>query len=147
MKNTKNLAFLLLTSTALFYCSCDTTDNKLKIFNDTQKNFYYKLKKDSVLLIKDVNYINEELKFAVANIQDTCIPTFAFKNHGGYERKINTECVDSTMFLYLFEIDSVKKFGWQKIIRNDNLHYRTGFKVKSLDSLKWFIRLSKVFGQ
>ena len=80
MKNNRKVIFLLLNSIVFFYCSCiDYTDNKLKLYNDTQTNYFYRLKKDTLLLSKDVDYINEELRFAVANIHDTSIPTFAFK--------------------------------------------------------------------
>ena len=47
------------------------------------------------------------------------------------------------MYLYLFEIDSVKNYGWEQIVPNRNLFYKKGFKIKDLDSAKWFIRLSK----
>jgi hypothetical protein len=45
------------------------------------------------------------------------------------------------MYLYLFEVDSVKKYGWNLIISND-MYIRKGFKVKDLDSISWLISLN-----
>lgn len=145
-KSIKNqVTFLLIVST-VFNLSCvfDKTDNKLKVFNNTGKNFYLKLKEDTVLLLEDIGHMNEKSRFNVIKANDTCIPLFAFKTHGGYIRKINKECIDSTMFLYLFEIDSVKKYGWDLIIKNDDMFIRKGFKIKDLDSINWFIKIKSL---
>lgn len=140
----KRIIMFLLIISVVIISSCDRIDNKLKLLNDTKKNYFFIVKEDTFLQMKDVDYIDEEPRFNVAKANDTSVPLFAFKNHGGYIRKINEECLDSTMFLYLFEMDSVKKYSWSSIIKNDRMFIRKRFKVKDLDSAKWLIKISSL---
>jgi hypothetical protein len=135
------IQFFIISFT-FFSCVFDKSDNKLKLVNNTQNQFYYIVKKDSTLQKNDVNYINTNEKsiFHFANINDTCFPLFAFKNQGGFIRKINQECLDSTLFIYIFEVDSVKKYNWDLII-SKKLFSLKGFKIKNLDSLNWIIKM------
>lgn len=145
-KNIKRLIALLLINNIVLYYSCvfDRDDHKLKLYNNTNKLFYYILKEDTLLKLEDVNYIEKESRFNIAKVNDTCLPLFARINEGGYISKINKECIDSTMFLYLFEIDSVIKYGWNSIINNETMFIKKGFKVKDLDSIKWFIKIKSL---
>lgn len=135
------LFFTIVLSLCITLKSCvvDIDDHKLKLVNNSDFNFYYVLKKDSFLIIEDVSYIDEISRFNSLKKGDTCHPLFARKNEGGYVSKINNECADSTLYIYLFKIDSVKKYGWINIINMNEHIYRQGFKVRDLNNVKWLI--------
>ena len=139
------IVFLLIVSIiSNSSCVFDRDDHKLKLYNDTNKEIYFILKKDTLLQLKDVKFIEEESRFNTVKVKDTCLPLFARINAGGYIRKINEECMDSTMFLYLFEIDSVKKYGWASNIKKESMFIKKGFKVKDLDNINWIIKLREL---
>jgi hypothetical protein len=146
MNKSKNIIAILLFFCIVNNTSCvlDVADNKLKLVNNTNRYFYPMIKKDKSLVIKDTLLINQNPNFSFVNVGDTFYPAFAFKNQGGYIRKINEECLDSTMYLYLFEVDSVKKYGWDLMISNENKYVRKAYKVKDLDSQNWFIYLRDI---
>ncbi len=142
IRNNKIILHLLIISLITFSsCVFDKTDGKLKIYNDKSDKYFYRLKKDTTLVLSDVNYITEELQFATVNIGDTSVPTFAFTHEGGYKGKINKECLDSTLFIYFFRVDSVKKYNWDLIVKNNDMYSVVGFKIKDLDSIKWVIKI------
>ena len=134
----------LLCLLSLSKCFFDIDDRKLRIFNDTNLNFYLTLNNDSILKIQDVSFIDDIQVNSISKAGDTTWPLFARLNQGGYVNMINKSCVDSTAFLYLFEIDSVKKKGWQSVVYKQQIFAKKGFKVKDLDSIKWLIKLSSI---
>ena len=109
-----------------------------------RKFFFQVIKDDTTLLINDVHYIDNNSVHRILKSNDILFPIFAFENHGGYIKKINEECLDSMMYLYLFEIDSVKKYGWDSIIKEESMFIRKGFKVKDLDSMQWSIKINSL---
>jgi len=144
MVNSKIIRITLLISIVIIFSCIDKFDKKLKLVNDTKKNFFQIVKEDTTLLISDVNYIDTNSVHRVLKSDDILYPIFAFKNHGGYTKKINEQCLDSTMYLYLFEIDSVKKYHWNSIIKKESMFIKKGFKVKDLDSMRWVIKINSL---
>jgi hypothetical protein len=134
---------ILIISISFTSCVYDKLDLKLKLINGSDTKFYNRVKKDTNLIIDDVSFISEKIWGFTSNVNDTVSPTFAFKNQGGYIRKINKEGLDSSLYLYLFEIDSVKKYGWNKIVEK-RIYFRSQYNVKQLDSMHWFIHLDGV---
>ncbi len=145
MKNKKIALITLLTGMAIIHsCLIDKFDKKLRLVNDTRMKFFQVVDEDTALLMKDVFYIDSQSIHRILRSNDTLSPIFAFTNRGGFARKINEECLDSTMYLYLFEMDSVKKYGWDFMISQESMYIRKGYKVKDLDSLQWVINLSSL---
>lgn len=142
--NERVFFLLLFLATTNSSCVFDRDDHKLKLYNNTGKDFFYILKGDSVIYLKDVDYINYESRFHISKSGDTSLPLFARINEGGYEQKINNDCLDSTLFLYLFQADSVKKYNWASIIENKSVFIRRGFKVRDLNRLNWLIKIEEL---
>lgn len=146
MANKLHIITILIIAISINITSCvfDQLDLKLKLYNNSDKTFYNIIKKDTSLVTEDVTFITDKTWGFTCNVNDTASPTFAFRNHGGYVHKINKEGLDSSLYLYLFEVDSVKKYGWEKIINDEKMYFRKGYKVKDLDSINWVIKISDV---
>jgi hypothetical protein len=129
------VVFLKLTS-----CVLDRTDDKLRIVNKSKKIVYYLANTDSILKMENIDFISRSPRNKIY-VGDTAYPSFALINTGGYVRKINEKCVDSTMFLFFFTEKNVLEYGWNEVINNRNLYKIEKYKVKDLDSLKWVIDL------
>ena len=130
----------------LIYTSCvyDKDDYKLKLINNSENKYYFIVKPNSLLKLNDVNYITTKYKFHYIKPNDTCRPLFARINEGGYARKINETCKDSTLQIYLFLADSVDRYGWSNIIKDEHHFIKKGFKVKYLDSINWFVGINTI---
>lgn len=134
---------VLLLITCLNSCLFDADDHKLKLYNNSEKLFYNLVKKDTNIELKEVEFYTEKFVNDICYLRDTVCPVFARINQGGYVRKINKEGLDSSLYLYLFEIDSVQKYGWNTVV-DKRIYFRSKYNVKQLDSINWLIHLDKI---
>ena len=147
MTNSKIKKLVILTLVIIIYSSCvfDEADTKLKMINNTDRNFYPILKNNRFFILRDTLKINQNPEYSFLKKGKIIYPLFAFKNHGGYVKEINESCADSTLFIYLFEVDTVKKYGWNVVLNNKEFQFSKGYKVSDLDKINWNVYLSKIF--
>jgi len=121
----KILIFLI---SVLFY-SCDPITSRLVLVNDTSEKIYYRLLTDTILV--------SDLYFYHAYAFDTVEPNFGIvgiNNNKGWEHKINRECIDSALHIFIFQTNKMT----DELIKNRE-YERLSFRVKELDSLNWTV--------
>lgn len=126
----------ILVAIIFSHCVFDADDLKLSFYNRSSQAIYYRLKVDTVLAIKDVDYL-ESVHYLEVNTGDSARPLFARKGEG-WERKLNEVSKDSTFRLYVFQVDTVKRYGWRNIIESRR-YDRLDFTADDLDRLNWKI--------
>ena len=112
----------------------DFFNYKLVVINNFSKSIYCKLSSDTSTEISDFNYISD-VPYMRIFPRDSIHPHFG-RNGEDWSRKINTESIDSTLHIYVFIVDTVKKYGWKKIL-SERMYDRKDFKAKQLDSINW----------
>jgi len=131
---------LILANTLLLLictgCVLDLDDHKLVLLNNTHDTVYYRLKVDTALIEKDVSRLQDVYYFKLSP-HDSAYPLFARVGEG-WEQKLYSVSKDSLFRLYLFNTDTVSRYGWKTII-NRRLYTRLDLSVPMLDSLHWHV--------
>lgn len=134
-------SFIIYISFTLFVISCDMTNQKLILVNNSDKTVYYRLLIDTVITYD--THVSEIFSY------DSVRPLFANKGKNTWEFKINEKSIDSTLYIYIFnsEINNTElpnpKGIKIKDLNGDIIEKRKfvmkGFKVKDLDGLNWVV--------
>ena len=129
----KLISFLVL---VLLISSCDLNNQKLLIFNNTDSRIYCKLLTDTILEPGQQVYQIEA--------GDSAYPNFVMGGNGAWEYKINHNSVDSTLHVFIFNIESVPNNNTltKEIISNANFK-RIDLKVQDLEKLDWKLKINK----
>ena len=137
----KILIFLI----AVLFYSCDPMTPRLVLVNDTSEKIYYRLLTDTIL--DPELYLYQAYQ---AYAFDTVEPNFGIigiRNYKGWEHKINRQCIDSALHIFIFSTDKIT----DELIKNKELvlltdeliknrdYVRLSYKVKELDSLNWTV--------
>ncbi len=118
----------MLTIMFIIY-SCSANNKKLVILNKTTKNVYFILAQDTIL--SEHNVASKVYK------NDSIFPNITrSSNASAWEYKINNS-QDSTLFIYIFDIDSLYNNQLTEDIIKNRKFKRYGFKVNDLDHIKW----------
>ncbi len=113
--------------------SCDLTDLKLSLVNNTNKTIYYHLSYDTIIT-NNKEYLESSNIFPAESVN----PHFARGSRGGWEYGINNISKDSTLRIFFFMSDTIEHYGWDDVI-NKGKFKRMDYKVKDLDSLGWLV--------
>ena len=113
--------------------SCDLTDLKLSLVNNTNKAIYFQLSYDTIIT-NDKEYLESSNIFPAESVR----PHFARGGKGAWEYHISDKSKDSTLHIFFFMSDTVKHYGWDDGISKGK-YKRMDFKVKDLDSLEWTV--------
>jgi hypothetical protein len=117
----------------MFLISCDITNFKLMLFNNTDKIVYFQLSYDTIIT-NNKEYLENSKIFP----DDSIRPHFARGGKGAWEYHINDKSKDSTLRIFFFMSDTVRYYGWDNVI-NKGKFKRMDFKVKDLDSMDWAV--------
>lgn len=129
----------ILSITTLFSLfSCQYQHNELKIINKSNEVVYYETYFHSNLVKNDVFNKFQKIYYLdyqeALNPQDSVRP--ANKNSWNYDIVSNSK--DSTLTVAFFNKDTVKKYGWDKIIKEKKYKIFT-YKTKNLKDLNWIV--------
>jgi hypothetical protein len=129
----KFISFLIL---IFLISSCDVNNQKLLIFNNTGARIYCQLLTDTILEPGQQVYQIEA--------GDSAFPNFVMGGNGAWEYKINHNSVDSTLHVFIFNIESVPNNNilTKEIISNANFK-RIDLKVQDLEKLDWKLKINK----
>jgi hypothetical protein len=129
--------------------SCDMTNQKLLLINNSKNNIYYRLLLDTV--------INSETYVSEINSYDSVRPLFANKGKNTWEYKINNKSIDSTLYIYIFYPDMKKiEFSNPRGIKVKDIcdytigernYIRKGFKLNDLERYNWTITYPDNFNE
>lgn len=135
MKSTLKTIYLSVFLLIIF-TSCDYYDARLQIVNKTNKAICFDIQHDTVLKYPDINhkeyYLSE--KISSGETKNCFLPgaTDAWEQFI-YDSK------DSTMSLFIFDVDTVLKFNWDTIRKYNKYIKRYDLKVESLKKSNWTI--------
>jgi len=111
-------------------------NKKLLITNLSKDTIYYNLFYDTSLSQSDVIYL-PKVYYMKISPNDSVRPQIVFKGDS-WEYSINHKSKDSSLYVFYFNTDTVRKYDWKNIIRLHK-YQRVPYKVKDLDSLHWNI--------
>ena len=122
---------LFLFSLMIFY-SCNMFNDKIILINNTEDPIYYQLHTDTV----PYSYAkyNIDGRFYLLYPNDTVKPSFSRGSKETWAYKINRECIDSALHIFIFSTYQIT----DEMIKNRD-YVRLSFKVKELDSLNWTV--------
>ena len=149
---------LFLLFSLLTFFSCDPVTERLIFVNNTEEPVYYLLYTDTI------PYLDAQL--CLLYPYDTVKPNFGIagiRNYKGWEYKINHECTDSALHIFIFCLHQITdemmedknnkyvvyvigeppqkgEYVWitEECIKNRE-YERLSFTVKELDSLNWTV--------
>jgi hypothetical protein len=127
--------------------SCDMTNQKLLLINNSGNRVFYRLLLDTI--------ISNETYVSVINPYDSIRPLFANRGQGTWEFKINNKSIDSTLYIYFFrpeiknkELPNPKKIKIKDLngdIIGERQYIRKEFKIKDLNNLNWILNYPEDF--
>jgi len=118
------------------FTECDTPDRKLLISNLSKDTIYYRLLYDTLVKEENVKYL-QDVYYMKISANDSFRPAFV-RRGDNWEYMINHESKDSSLNVFYFNADTVRKYDWKNIIQFRK-YQRFSYKVKDLDSLHWSI--------
>jgi predicted AlkP superfamily pyrophosphatase or phosphodiesterase len=122
--------------------SCEVSDDRLVIKNETHKGMYYIYSKgytlntlERVYLLtnpnnpqSDTSYSNYLLPNDITTVNNNVTWEGYVKNSPG--EKIN---------FYFFSIDTLKKYSWEEIMIRENYSCRLSYSIEDLEAMDWEI--------
>ena len=126
----------ILISILITGCIYDQDVLKLRVINRSDGPVYYRLKVDTQLVLRDVEYI-PKVGYMQILPKDTGWPRFA-RNNESWTQKIQELSADSTFHLYIFKVRDVERHGWP-IVLSERKYRRLDLTPKQLDSITWTV--------
>ena len=120
---------LLLLFSLLFCYSCDPFTSRLVLVNETSETIFFRAFTDTTF--RSEQYVETAYPFGTEYV---FFEVFGIRNYKGWEDKINQQCVDSALHLFIFSTDKIT----EEVIKNRE-YVRLSFTVKELDSLNWTV--------
>jgi hypothetical protein len=118
------------------FLGCHYNNGGLKIYNNSNEYLYFEVyfhkdleKNDVYNKYEKVYYLDDDV---VLKPQDSVRPV----HRGSWKYNIETTSKDSTLTVVFFNRDSIKKYGWDKIIESKNYKIQT-YKVNDLERIRW----------
>ncbi len=125
---------IFLTLLLLLYQSCDITENRfVAIKNDSKNNILCFISKTD---INNMNSVSE-----MDNATEINKSEFAFLvpiTRGKWEDYIE-KCDAKKARIYIIEKDSINKYGWDKIHKNNIYNKKYEFTIGDLEKINWEI--------
>jgi len=127
--------FIILISLAMLAGTCDYTDNRLKIKNNSSYTIAFDYSTDTVLEqeIKHVNAVISD-KIMPGKIANQSLPgstnAWPFLIKKSKNNKLN---------VFIFNVDTVLKYNDWEYIRNHRLYKRYSFTEEELNRMNWII--------
>lgn len=129
------------------FVSCDPVDTSLTLKNDTEKDFYYLIWGDS----NTVSFYSDN-----SSIVNPSYKNFLTKISKGDEREdfrigvnvwdkfFKNQTRNGKLNVFLYEHDTLQKYKWKTILKENKFSYYQGFSKSDLDSNSWRINFSKI---
>ena len=133
------LAFVVMTF-LLYRCVVDTFDMKLRIVNQTSETIFVDFSKDesfnahpvSIDTIKGDTLWNYMRWVPSLDSLENIPPSL-----GSWESFINKKCQDSTLTIFIFDIELLKSIPPDSLVTRQLYSKKFTYKVKDLDKLNW----------
>jgi hypothetical protein len=122
--------------------SCEYLDNRIIITNNNNEDIHYFLfNKDSLKNLYEEDTISN--LFYYTNYIDSLSPQEK-KNESRLGAKNEWEKIvlhgdSQKLFVFIFNIDTIKKYDWKTIVTNEKYQNRLSFSLKELQSSNWNI--------
>ncbi len=119
----------------LFFISCDITDSRfLRIENKSKNSIVCFISKVDISSIKDVSEMDAVIDVNIDESNSLAL-------HGMKSRWEDyiEKCDIKKIRLYIIATDSVDKYGWKKIFKENIYNKKYLFTIEDLDKINWEI--------
>ena len=130
----------------LLFLGCDPMDKKLRLINISQSDIYYSTSCSDSLsdLFKDEykkgNFNQYYTNYVEKLAPDTIIHDAMPGNNKAWERYINS-CDDSLLRILTFDIDTLKMYSWEKVIKEKKYKKIYKYSVNDLEKMNWKVEI------
>jgi hypothetical protein len=133
MKNKFAILFLLFTLSVL---SCDPVDN-ITIVNESSRVILFQYSLNGIFPEKSP--YRENIK--INELSDLVMPNSETRMEiiSSWENYIRKDFTNETFYLYLFDLDTLKKHPWEQVKVSGNYLYKFEIPVDTLKALNWRI--------
>ena len=142
---------IIIVCILLVFCSCDYSDNKFTIINETNRPlFWVSSSSDSIDVHRS---IYEPFRESTSNSNTTWIESSFFIKPRGMKRKgvVNTTWEDmirgdyfkGQMYVFIFEADTLEKYDWEDVKKNNRYFRKYRLTVDDLRKLDWKVRVTE----
>jgi len=133
----KNILTRLLLLLALSSIGCDPVDNRLVIVNESDKPLFFKYSLDGSMPEKSPYWEGFELD----EIDDMVRPHSEKKMEiiANWETFIRDNFKDETFYLFVFDLDTLKKHPWPVVRATENYLHKYEIEVEALKEMNWRI--------
>lgn len=131
----------------LLFSSCDPTDNRFTIVNETERPLFYTTSPFDTIEGK-----SPFQEFLIISNNDTVwVDSDCFIKPKGEKKKLVMsdweEMIENNfngkIYVFIFDADTLQKYTWDDIKRNNKFVHKYKFGVEELKKVDWKVRVKK----
>lgn len=141
----KSFNILISALIILFVTSCDPTDNRLTIVNETERPLFFTTSAYDTIEGKSPF----QAFLDITNNDSSWVESDYFIKPNGEKRKMVMtdweEIIENNFggkfYVFIFDADTLQKYNWEQIKKNNNYFAKYGLTLNDLENMNWKIRV------
>lgn len=138
----------LIFGVLLFVTSCDPVDDKLVLTNmSSHKLFYLESPYENLIDLYEVTLREQGIRITYKNVVEDIEPrssknVLLLGSKGrAWENYIDTNCEGGKLRIYVFAIDTLKKYDFRDVAVNNRYVSKREFSVADLERVGWNVTI------
>ena len=133
----------------LLFCGCDPSDSKFTIINETNRPLFWD--SSSSGSIEGHRSMYEPFREITSNSDTAWIESSYFIKPWGTKRKgvhstwesVIENSFNGQMYVFIFEADTLEKYDWEDVKKNNRYFKKYRFTVEDLQKLDWKVKVTE----